>query len=66
MDVAGCTSLKSWRATVRAATLASACAAVPPCSAQEARSKELPVVWVLATGGTISGRGASSTSLTEY
>ena len=26
----------------------------------------LPTVYVLATGGTISGRGASSTSLTEY
>ena len=25
-----------------------------------------PVVWVLATGGTISGGGASATSLTEY
>ena len=25
-----------------------------------------PTVWVLATGGTISGGGASSTSLTEY
>ena len=25
-----------------------------------------PVVWVLATGGTISGGGASSTSLTQY
>ena len=26
----------------------------------------LPVVWVLATGGTIAGQGASSTSLTDY
>ena len=26
----------------------------------------LPVVWVLSTGGTISGKGASSTSLAEY
>ena len=25
-----------------------------------------PVVWVLATGGTIAGQGASSTSLTQY
>ncbi len=25
-----------------------------------------PVVWVLSTGGTIAGQGASSTSLTEY
>jgi len=27
---------------------------------------EKPVVWVLATGGTIAGQGASSTSLTQY
>jgi L-asparaginase type II len=26
----------------------------------------LPLVWLLATGGTIAGKGASSTSLTEY
>jgi L-asparaginase/Glu-tRNA(Gln) amidotransferase subunit D len=29
-------------------------------------SAELPVVVVLSTGGTIAGRGGSSTSLTEY
>ncbi|HWF83310.1 MAG TPA: asparaginase [Vicinamibacterales bacterium] len=34
--------------------------------AQDAARTALPRVWVLATGGTISGRGASSTSLTEY
>ena len=27
---------------------------------------ELPVVWVLSTGGTIAGQGATSTSLTQY
>jgi L-asparaginase len=32
-----------------------------PCFAQTK-----PVVWVLSTGGTISGRGASSTSIAEY
>src|SRR6478672_11409781 len=37
-----------------------------PASAQNAAKQELPLVWVLATGGTISGQGASSTSLTEY
>ena len=26
----------------------------------------LPLVWLLSTGGTIAGKGASSTSLTEY
>ena len=34
--------------------------------AQESHNRELPLVWVLSTGGTIAGRGASSTSLTEY
>jgi L-asparaginase/Glu-tRNA(Gln) amidotransferase subunit D len=29
-------------------------------------TRSLPVVWVLATGGTISGKGAASTSVTEY
>ena len=29
-------------------------------------SSKPPVVWVLSTGGTIAGRGATSTSLTEY
>ena len=27
---------------------------------------ELPVVWILATGGTIAGKGATSTSLADY
>ena len=27
---------------------------------------KLPVVWLLSTGGTIAGKGASSTNLTEY
>ena len=39
----------------------------PTCPAQEApNSTNLPLVWVLSTGGTIAGRGASSTSLSEY
>ncbi len=66
MRTADFISFKSWRATIAAALLASALAGVAPCSAQEARNKDLPLVWVLSTGGTISGRGASSTSLTEY
>ena len=39
--------------------------AAAPALAQEAAPAP-PVVWVLATGGTIAGGGASSTSLTEY
>ena len=35
-------------------------------SAPQVRDRDLPSVWVLSTGGTISGRGSSSTSLTEY
>jgi len=37
-----------------------------PARAQTAAGRELPLVWVLSTGGTISGQGASSTSLAEY
>lgn len=37
-----------------------------PCSAQTTATGDLPLVWVLSTGGTISGKGASSTSLAEY
>ena len=52
---------------VSAVLLAVALTGVTPCSAQDAHtSKDLPLVWVLSTGGTISGRGASSTSLAEY
>ena len=32
----------------------------------EPKSNKLPLIWVLSTGGTISGRGASSTSFTDY
>jgi L-asparaginase len=57
------------RAVVRF-VVAVACLASPglfPTGAAQSRStRELPVVWVLSTGGTISGKGASSTSLAEY
>jgi len=33
---------------------------------QPSAGGELPLVWVLSTGGTIASKGASSTSLTEY
>ena len=39
---------------------------VAPCSAQAVRGGELPLVWVLATGGTIAGTGASATDLSNY
>ena len=34
--------------------------------AQDARPAPLPVVWVLSTGGTIAGRGSTSTNLSNY
>jgi L-asparaginase len=34
--------------------------------AQDVGSKDLPVVWVLSTGGTIAGAGASSTNVADY
>ena len=34
--------------------------------AQEPANRSRPVVWVLATGGTISGGGSTPTSLTQY
>ncbi len=36
------------------------------CWAQQAINKELPLVWVLSTGGTIAGTGASPTNVAEY
>ena len=35
-------------------------------SAQGTPTKELPIVWVLSTGGTISGAGTSATDLSNY
>ena len=59
--------LEAPRTIVTAVLLASAFVSVVLCSAQEVHgSNDLPLVWVLSTGGTISGRGASSTSLAEY
>ena len=48
------------------AVLLVATTAGAPLLAQEAPPASPPVVWVLATGGTISGGGPSPTSLTEY
>jgi L-asparaginase/Glu-tRNA(Gln) amidotransferase subunit D len=48
-----------------AAVLASGFACNPSCWAQQASNKELPLVWVLSTGGTIAGTGASTNTLEE-
>jgi L-asparaginase len=37
-----------------------------PSWAQRASNGDLPLVWVLSTGGTIAGAGATSTNLAEY
>jgi len=37
-----------------------------PCPAQQAPARGLPLVWVLATGGTIAATGSSSTDLSNY
>lgn len=51
---------------IAGALLLSVIMGIAPCSAQNAAGRELPLVWVLSTGGTIAGTGASSTSLSEY
>ena len=57
--------LKTWMA-IAAVVLLILSTAAPLCSAQEVRDKKLPLVWVLATGGTIAGRGTSPTDLSNY
>ena len=52
-------------ATALAAAVAGNALAGAPALAQDAAPAR-PEVWVLATGGTIAGGGASSASLTEY
>jgi L-asparaginase len=54
-----------YRATIGGILLA-LCAGPTPCSAQTVGNKELPIVWILSTGGTIAVRGASSTDLSNY
>lgn len=55
------------RTVISAVLVAATLTGVTPCRAQEGHtSTDLPLVWMLSTGGTISGKGASSTSLAEY
>jgi L-asparaginase/Glu-tRNA(Gln) amidotransferase subunit D len=49
-----------------AAVLVSGLACNVSCWAQQAITQELPLVWVLSTGGTIAGTGASPTNVAEY
>jgi L-asparaginase type II len=48
------------------AVFASGLIGTVPCWGQEKASNDLPLVWVLSTGGTIAGAGASSTNLADY
>jgi L-asparaginase/Glu-tRNA(Gln) amidotransferase subunit D len=49
-----------------AAVLASGLACGTSCWAQQTSNTNLPLVWVLSTGGTIAGAGASPTNVQEY
>ncbi len=55
----------SWRGTVTVAVLA-LFSHTAPGSAQGVVNQELPLVWVLSTGGTIAGSGTSATDLSNY
>ncbi len=52
--------------TFAVVTVAAALVALLPRPAAAQAPSAKPLVWVLSTGGTISGKGASSTSLAEY
>ncbi len=54
------------RSTAAACITVTLACGSPMAAFAQASSAELPVVVVLSTGGTIAGRGGSSTSLTEY
>jgi L-asparaginase len=52
--------------TLLRAGLALTVLAVPRLAVAQAPSTQSPLVWGLATGGTIAGRGPTSTSLADY
>src|SRR6516225_168935 len=56
--------MQSFRLAI--AVFASGLVGITPCWGQEQAKNDLPLVWVLSTGGTIAGAGASSTNLAEY
>jgi L-asparaginase type II len=55
-----------WYLCLQVAVACAAAAVCPGSASAQAASAERPTVWVLSTGGTISGKGATSTSLAEY
>jgi L-asparaginase len=54
------------RFSLAIAVFAFGLAGTTACLGQDQTKKDLPLVWVLSTGGTIAGAGASSTNLAEY
>ena len=65
MPIDNVVTLKTFKAVVVAAFL-TVIAGTSVCSAQDVRAKGLPLVWILSTGGTIAGKGASATDLSNY
>src|SRR5262252_3162327 len=65
MGTSGFLCLESSRTIARTVVLVFSMVAAP-CLAQEVGGKKLPLVWVLAMGGTIAGKGASPTELSNY
>ena len=65
MTIGDVVTLKTSKAVAVAAFL-SVIGGASVCSAQDVRAKELPLVWVLSTDGTIAGKGASATDLANY
>jgi L-asparaginase len=66
MGIANLFSTKTIRLCIIAIALAASAIGVSPSWGQQTGDRELPLVWVLATGGTIAAKGVSSTSLSEY
>lgn len=60
-----CLYLRTSRA-IAAAVALFLFAMASPCSPQEARAKKMPLVWVLATGGTIASTSTSPTDFSNY
>lgn len=59
--------MQHWRWIAATAAAVSACVWLASTSPQaQLQGAQRPVVWVLSTGGTISGKGASSTALANY
>ena len=66
MDNPNFFSIRTKKLSFILTALAAGVIGVFPSWAQQVEKKDLPLVWVLSTGGTIAGKGASSTSLSEY